>query len=270
MTTDHLLAQDRELYAFQRAFIAAVDGKVNNIDNAGLASAMAALACQPGFKVYRNTILKAGVDALAANFPSVLRLVGEDWFRAAALVHVSATPPDNVCLIDYGSGFADFLAGFAPAAGLPYLGAVAQLDRCWSECHLAADEQALDASALANLAHDALLRSVLRVRAAVRWRWYETQPAYQIWRASRQQEEIDDTLDWQGEGALLSRIDGQVCWRQASAGMCAFLDACAAGADLQQAAGAALQRESGLDIALMLSQLIQAEAFAAGVITSSS
>jgi hypothetical protein len=44
------------------------------------------------FKVYRNTVLKGCVDALAANFPTVLRLVGEDWFRAAALIHVCAEP----------------------------------------------------------------------------------------------------------------------------------------------------------------------------------
>lgn len=84
------------------------------------------LTQQPGFKVYRNTVLKGCVDALAANFPTVLRLVGEDWFRAAALIHVCAEPPRSVCLIEYGQEFADFLSGFEPAAALPYLPDVAR------------------------------------------------------------------------------------------------------------------------------------------------
>lgn len=48
------------------------------------AARIAQLARQPGFAVYRNTVMKACIDALQANFPSVARLVGEAWFRAAA------------------------------------------------------------------------------------------------------------------------------------------------------------------------------------------
>ena len=33
---------------------------------------------QPGFDVYRNTVLRGAIDALAANVPSVHRLLGDD------------------------------------------------------------------------------------------------------------------------------------------------------------------------------------------------
>ena len=38
---------------------------------AGLSAAIAALARQPGFAVYRNTVMKGCVDALQANYPAI-------------------------------------------------------------------------------------------------------------------------------------------------------------------------------------------------------
>lgn len=100
---------------------------------------LSALRSQPGFAVYRNTVHKACIDALQANYPTVCALVGEEWFRAAAGLFVQARPPTDGRLMAYGEGFAHFLQGFEAAAGLPYLPAVARLDRCWTESHLAAD-----------------------------------------------------------------------------------------------------------------------------------
>lgn len=79
------------------------------------------LAAQPGFAVHRNTVLKACIDALQANFPSVARLVGDEWFRAAAAVYARANLPRQPALLDYGENFAAFLARFPPAAELTYL-----------------------------------------------------------------------------------------------------------------------------------------------------
>ncbi|TFW17442.1 HvfC/BufC N-terminal domain-containing protein, partial [Duganella callida] len=127
----------RELAAYQDDFIAAVYGA------APLSGVLAAIAAQPGFAVYRNTILKGCADNLAANFPTVLRLVGEPWFHAAALDYARAAPPVEVSLIDYGHDFPAFLAALAPAAELPYLAGVAQLDRLWLAAHTAADAPTL-------------------------------------------------------------------------------------------------------------------------------
>ena len=45
------------------------------------AGEIAALTAQPAFAVYRNTVMKGCIDALQANYPAVLRLVGEEWAR---------------------------------------------------------------------------------------------------------------------------------------------------------------------------------------------
>ncbi|HMA09036.1 MAG TPA: DNA-binding domain-containing protein, partial [Ramlibacter sp.] len=91
------------------------------------------LVAQPAFAVYRNTVMKGCVDALAANFPAVVRLVGERWFRAVALDYASWQPPDDPRLLSYGRGFPDFLELCAAARELPCLAGVARLDRYWIE-----------------------------------------------------------------------------------------------------------------------------------------
>src|SRR5687768_2867500 len=88
-------------------------------------SPVAALTAQPAFAVYRNTVMKGCIDALQANYPAVARLVGEEWFRAAATIYVRETLPAEPMMLNYGAMFADFLTHFGPAADLPYLPGVA-------------------------------------------------------------------------------------------------------------------------------------------------
>src|SRR5262245_45804363 len=127
------------LREFQTAFARALMGGVDP----GESGLLATLIAQPGFAVYRNTVLKGCIDTLQANFPTVARLVGDDWFRAAAAEFARCTLPDQPTLLLYGQEFTDFLRDFPPAAELPYLCGVAHLDRLWSECHVAADGDAL-------------------------------------------------------------------------------------------------------------------------------
>ncbi|NDP64985.1 DNA-binding domain-containing protein [Polaromonas sp.] len=223
------------------------------------------LADQPGFAVYRNTVIRGCIDALQANYPAVLRLVGEDWFRAAAALHVRAQPPGDVRLLMYGADFPAFLAGFAPAADLPYLPGVARLDRFWTEAHVAADAPALAPSALAGLPPEQLGDLVLQPHPAARWAWFDGQPIYTLWQRNRPGApdgmDSDDALDWTGEGALLTRPGDAVSWSALEAGGCAFLDACAAGRPLALAADEALARQPDCDLARLMTTLLQAGAF---------
>ena len=236
---------------------------------AGLAPEIAALARQPGFAVYRNTVMKGCIDALHANYPAVARLVGDEWFRAAAAIFVRGHLPTQATLMYYGEAFAEFLARFEPAAELPYLPGVARLDRCWTESHAAPDESALAPTALAGLAPEVLAATVLHPHAAARWTWFADQPIYNIWQRNREvpnvkaDDESDDEseIDWRGEGALLARPRGVVRWVQLDAAGCAFLDACAAGLQLTEAAAAALAAHEDADLAQLMKTLLEAGAF---------
>ena len=69
------------------------------------------------------------VNALRLSYPMVDALVGDEFFDRTCRIFAEANLPRAASLAVYGEGFADFLADFAPAAGLPYLSDVARLDR---------------------------------------------------------------------------------------------------------------------------------------------
>ena len=229
------------------------------------AAELAELASQPGFAVYRNTVMKGCIDALQANYPAVSRLVGDEWFRAAAAVYACARLPVHPSLLDYGADFAEFLSDFAPAAELPYLAEVARLDRYWTEAHTARDEAPLSAAAVAGLSRDGLASTVLRPHASARWAWFAERPVYTIWQRNRVA--ADETaatatpIKWRGEGALILRPHASVQHLELDAAGCAFLQACAKGSNLAAAALETLAREPHADLAQLMQRLLEAGAF---------
>lgn len=249
------------LARFQAAFAQALMGEAVGDD-----PHVAPLLRQPGFAVYRNTVLRGCVDALAASYPAIVRLVGEEWFRAAAATFVRGRWPRRPTLIDYGDGLADFLAHFPPAAELPYLPAVAQLDRCWTEAHLAADAPLLDAASLARrmqAGDGGMDELVLSVHPAARWRWFEDLPALTIWQRNRADDFDDSAFAWTGEGVLLTRPFGAVQWQPLPRAGAMLLDACAAGQPLAAALDEAASLAGTEPTGRLLRALIDAGAFAA-------
>src|SRR5512146_2798388 len=95
------------------------------------------------FAVYRNTVAASQIEALAARFPVVKRLVGEEFFRAMAHEFVAQHPPRSPLLFQYGESFADFIDDFAPAAPLPYLADMARLEYLRGRAYHAADAEPL-------------------------------------------------------------------------------------------------------------------------------
>jgi hypothetical protein len=246
---------------FQDAFVKALQG----IEPGALDEAdewVAALTAQPGFAVYRNTVMKGCVDALRANFPTVERLVGGQWFAATAAHYVRRSPPVLAQLIEYGADFADFLRTFEPARELPYLADVARLDRLWIEAFCAVEQPRLTLKDLASQAPERLAETRLRPCAAVRWQWFAL-PVFTIWSCNREQTDLPQPLVWQGEGALVCRLDGGVGWQALGFGGCTFLDACAAGCRLDEASTLALRAQPDLDFTQLLARLFAAGVFVA-------
>ena len=248
---------------FQQTFAAALLAPLE-----GESPELRALTMQPAFAVYRNTVMKAYIDALEANFPAVARLVGRDWFRAAAALYARQTPPSDARLLHYGNTFVDFLRDFEPANSLVYLPGVATLDIFWRESHVAADAACADAAWVASLAPEQLASLVLKPHPAARWSWFDQQPIYSIWRRNRQERhhvEASDPpqeLDWRAEGALLTRPGDTVTWQAISQIGCILLDACASGLALAEAAERASMADPETDMAELFAMLLCAGAFA--------
>lgn len=245
-----------ELLEFQHAFAAALFGRSTETP-----AWVAELTAQPAFAVYRNGVMKSAIDALQANYPSIVRLVGEEWFRAAAAEFVALEPPNSPLLMDYGVRFSDFLRTFEPAADFPYLPDVARLDRYWTQAHVASSIRPLDGATLAATDQATVVATVLVPHPAAHWQWFDAMPIYTLWRCNRTGEAIDDDLDWHGEGALITRPESAVVWQPLSAAGCAFLDACQAGETISAATQAALDAAPTVDLGALMGQLLTCGAF---------
>jgi len=101
--------------------------------------------------VYRNTFASVLTRALRLSYPAAERLVGAEFFEGAVRAFIEEQPPRSACLDDYGAGFADFLARFAPAASLEYLPAFSRLEWAVNRALHAPDAEPLDVAALAAL-----------------------------------------------------------------------------------------------------------------------
>ncbi len=159
----------RDLSQFQSAFARAVRGELAAVSG-WLESEPAA---SPGLAVYRNTVARATADTLLATFPTVAKLVGEDWFRATAAVYIAANRPTSPTLHRYGDDFPHWLSTFEPAADTPYLAPIARLDRLWWESYFAADATALAAHDLSSLSAEQLASSTLVLHPSVRLASFE-------------------------------------------------------------------------------------------------
>lgn len=166
------------------------------------------------FSVYRNNVMVSLIDSLADTYPVVQALVGDAFFRAMAREFVRAEPPSSPVLAWYGAGFADFVAGFSPAAGLPYLADVARLEWMRVEALHAADEEGIANEALTELLRDPVRLSNTRFRLHPSVRVLcSSYPVVSLW-AAHQDDEPSAALAaidlGQGEATLTTRPEQEV------------------------------------------------------------
>lgn len=232
---------------FQREFGAALAGR-HAVAYPALARAVA---------VHRNTATKAAADALAANFPVVRALVGEDAFTAAARAFVEVHPPAEPRLCLYGAGFPAFIAGYGPFRTLPYLADVGTVERLVVEALFAADAVPLAPNAI-----DLSLDAVPTIHPALRVATFAT-PAASIWLAHQPDSTVPaGEIEWGAETVLVSRPDLTVSLEVVPQGAEFFINACRAGGPLGAAAMAA-----GDELPHIFAFLIAAGAFAPSALT---
>ncbi len=106
--------------------------------------------------VYRNNVFSNLRNALEETFPAVKVLVGEGFFRSLSHDYIRQYPPRQAALLYYGDTFPEFIAAYAPAAGLPYLADVARLEWACQEVLQADSDIAADPVALSFLDEEGL------------------------------------------------------------------------------------------------------------------
>lgn len=153
------------------------------------------LAAAERLRIYRNTFISTLTAALRMTYPAVDRLVGREFFDAAAEQFIHANPPSSAYLNEYGEAFADFLAAFEPARTLPYLPDVARFEWALSAAANAIDVPPLTAEALATIdpAHHAVLR-------------FEPHPSVRVLALNHPADQIADAVT-SGNEATMAEVD---------------------------------------------------------------
>lgn len=218
------------------------------------------------FNIYRNGFYRACIDALASNYPAIVALLGDTYFRTLAKNYVNEWPPEVGTLAGYGENFAEFIEMTSVSHNLPYLADVARLDRAWLEVYFSFVSTPLDAESIAEMASEGaeidLERLTLSRSSALLLLQY---PVAEIWRKLKDFGHIQKVVELpkEREHILLWRYDSEVMLRTLQAKEYQFFSSFKDGLVIEQAIEQAYGDDSELEMNDLFSNLI-----AAGLLTA--
>jgi len=212
--------------------------------------------------VYKNNVHSQLVDALAATFPAVERLVGGEFFRYAAREYVGIHPPRRPTLLGYGDRFPEFLGRFPPATTVPYLPDVARLEMLYLEAYHAAEAEVLDADQFTARLSTGEDDTGLALHPSARL-MQSNFPVSRIWELNRQADTLQGktTIPGEAEHLLIIRPQAMVEVRRLSRGTYAALSALDRGRPLEAALAAGERSEPGIDLIHDLTSLAEGQTF---------
>ena len=215
----------------------------------------------PAFlNVYRNGYIKSCTDALAASFPVVSALVGNDFFRGLARAYVEAHPPTSGTLVGYGSYFAEFLRSRSHEHGLAYLSDAAAIDAAWLASYFAADGMALAAAEVESMAADGIDVAAIRVTLTPPTQLVSLRHHIaQTWALMREQGALSSHVSLrEGDNmAMVWRLNGKIHIKELDPGESAFLSTLAEVASLEAAANRASEIDESFDLATTFAALLE-------------
>lgn len=212
------------------------------------------------FAVYRNNVAVSLVDALAAIYPTLQNLVGEEFFRAMAHAYVLNNLPTSPLMFTYGASFPAFVEAFGPASDLPFLADVARVERAWLDAFHAADRAPLAPQALATVAGDALPEIRFETHPASRLLALP-HAAGSIVGRDRQGLPLDGLDPFQPEAVLITRPAYDVAITVLTPEANAFVGTLMAGNSFTEAWDAADILAPGTDIGSLLTLTLASGAF---------
>jgi len=213
------------------------------------------------FNVYRNNVVVSLTEALAATYPTLQKLLGEEYFSALVREYIGKYPPKSPVLIWYGQELADFVESFPPLATYPYLADVARCEWAWLQAYHAADQVALDPAALAEIAADALADIRFRPHAAT-YLLTSSWPIYDLLQANRFGACSPEDVDMKAaQSVLITRPDIEVVIKPLRSGGHEFFSALINGETLGLAAGVAMEKCPTFDLSANLSDALESGAF---------
>jgi hypothetical protein len=233
----------------QHSFAAAVRGRPAELP---IRAATVARA-ESGLAVYRNNMMSGLIKVLAARFPVVRRLLGEDCFLESVRRFIDAEPPRSPLLLDYGDGFPQFLRSIGDDA---CTADIADLEVARGTAYHAADAASLPSQAFAAIPAERLARLRLTFHPSVSL-LQSRFPIVSLWQANQEPGEVP-LPQGLAEAALIARPLLEVEVWNLPPGAFTFLTTLRRGATLAEATEAALDAAPDFDLAVNLSVLIKA------------
>lgn len=160
-------------------------------------------------QIYRNNFFESVSGSLLDVFPVSVAVVGDVFLRQCLKAFALSAPPAAPILHAYGAGFPEFLRSFEPAAAVPYLADLAELEWRTHELMLVDEtEGATDA----RLCAEAASRNELRLSSNVRF-ISSDYPVFDLWLAATGQISADDVdMEKEGQAILIMLREGQISY----------------------------------------------------------
>ena len=206
--------------------------------------------------IYRATIAAAALKALAAAYPVVQQLVGEEFFGGLAREYLRAFPSTSGDLYDFGDTFPRFLHDFPHTKSLAYLPDLARLEWHAHQAYGAHDAERFDIGALAQVPAEQ--------QGEICFRWaagtaliISSYPIVQLWQIHQPNFNGEFAVDWStGECACVARDGFDVTVSSIAKAEAAFVSASLAGASLGSACEAAISIDQEFEPGALLARAI--------------
>lgn len=213
------------------------------------------------FNIYRNGFYRACIDALASNYPAIVALLGEAYFRSIANAYVTQSPPEQGSLAGYGRSFPQYLQTSSVSRNLPYLADVAKLDRAWLDVYFSSVSIPLTPERIAEMAQsgnelnlDGITISKSTALLSLDY------PVAEVWGKLKDFGRITDVikLSKQPECVLVWRHNSEVLRRQLSRTEFDFFSALNEGQNLERAVESAYGDDKEFELDSFFLNLITA------------
>lgn len=239
-------------------------------DAAAIEAALALLRHSRGptpaqrLQIYRHNLFESLAGALAAVYPVVAQLVGDDYFRQLARSFIAQHPLRAGNLHRFGAELAPWLREHRSAAELPYLADVAALEWAWHEVYHEDDGEPLDPARLSEV--PAAQQLALGLQAVPAARLIDSPyPVLRIWQAHQPDADasLPISLDEGAARLLVLRRRLEIEFVLLAPGEMHWLAALAAGSTLAEATIAAIGADPAFDLAAVLGRHLALGTFGA-------
>ena len=238
----------------QRRFADVLLGQVDVVPSTWIAGN--GLDPQARVQIYRNLVLNNHAAALRTAYPAILKLVGEDFFDAAAARYLREYGAASGNLQDYGAAFPEFLTHMPEAAAFAYLPDVARLEWARQESYLSADAEPLNPVTLADIPEDRLTHLKLALHPSVRL-VASRHPIWDIWMFCQQQTPAHLDLSGESQAVLIRRDGHQLAMQPLARGQSGFIATLLAHETFAAALARAVAADEDFDVATCVRSLAQ-------------